>query len=87
MRANIRPELIEQAIVRHYRERPVKLTPREIAERTGAIEALAAVSTQAIEQVRKAKTELITKLKARCSSPPSGTRTRGKPWPVSAETS
>ncbi len=64
MRANIRPELIEQAIERHYRERPVQLTAQEVANRTGAIEALAAVSTQAVQQVRKAKSELIDKLKA-----------------------
>lgn len=64
MRANIRPELIEQAIQRHYRDRPVQLTAQEVADRTGAIEALAAVSNQAVQQVRRAKTDLIAKLKA-----------------------
>jgi site-specific DNA recombinase len=64
MRANIRPELIEQAIQRHYVERPIQLTAQEVADRTGAIEALAHLSGQAVEQVRRAKTELIGKLQA-----------------------
>jgi hypothetical protein len=64
MRTSIRPQLIEQAIEHYYRERPVQLTPEDVAKRTKAIEALAAVSEQAVVQVREAKTALIAKLKA-----------------------
>jgi site-specific DNA recombinase len=63
-RANMRPELIEQAIQRYYVERPVQLTTTEVHKRTAAIEGLVAVSQQAIEQVKQAKTALIAKLKA-----------------------
>jgi site-specific DNA recombinase len=63
-RANIRPELIEAAIQRHYRERPVQLTPKDVAKRTEAIEALASVSQQAVIQVKAAKSQLIAELKA-----------------------
>ncbi|HST54327.1 MAG TPA: recombinase family protein [Solirubrobacteraceae bacterium] len=64
MRANIRPELIEQAIQRHYAGRPVQLAAKDVAKRTEAIEAMAAVSQQAVVQVKQVKTSLITKLKA-----------------------
>jgi len=64
MRTSIRPQLIEEAIQRYYVERPVQLTAEDVAERTQAIEALAAVSSQAVAQVREAKTALIAKLKA-----------------------
>jgi site-specific DNA recombinase len=64
MRANMRPELIEDAVQRYYVERPVQLTAKDVAQRTAAIEKLVAVSQQAVVQVKAAKTELITKLKA-----------------------
>jgi site-specific DNA recombinase len=64
MRTNIRPELIEKAIRRYYRERPVQLTAEDVRARAKAIEALATVSQQAVMEVRAAKTELIAKLKA-----------------------
>jgi site-specific DNA recombinase len=63
-RTNMRPELIEQAIERYYRERPVQLTATAVAKRTNAIEALVAVSQQAVVQVKTVKTALIAKLKA-----------------------
>jgi site-specific DNA recombinase len=63
MRANIRPELIEQAIARYYVERPVELSAEDVARRTAAIEALVGVSQEAVTQVREAKTALIAKLK------------------------
>jgi site-specific DNA recombinase len=64
MHTSIRPQLIEEAITRYYRERPIQLTANDVAKRTEAIEALAAVSEQAVVQVREAKTALIAKLKA-----------------------
>jgi site-specific DNA recombinase len=64
MRRNIGPKLIEQAIERYYRERPVELPASEVQRRTTAIEALVSVSQQAVAQVKQAKTELIAKLKA-----------------------
>ena len=67
MHTNIAPKLIEHAIERYYRERPVQLKSADVAKRTAAIEALAAVSEQAVEQIRTAKTELIAKLKAQQS--------------------
>lgn len=63
-RTNMRPELIEQAIQRYYIERPVQLTTEDVTKRTEAIEALVAVSQQAVVQVKQAKTSLIAKLKA-----------------------
>jgi site-specific DNA recombinase len=64
MGTNIAPKLIETAIQRYYRERPVQLTAEDVQQRTEAIEALVSVSQQAVIQVRQAKTELIAKLKA-----------------------
>jgi site-specific DNA recombinase len=64
MRTNIRPELIEEAIACYYRERPITLSAEAVAKRSAAIEALVAVSQQAVIQVREAKTALIAKLKA-----------------------
>jgi site-specific DNA recombinase len=64
MHTSIAPKLIEQAIQRYYVERPVQLKPSAVAKRTAAIEALAAVSQQAVEQIRTTKTELIAKLQA-----------------------
>jgi site-specific DNA recombinase len=63
-RANIRPTLIETAIERYYVERPVQLTAEDVRRRTEAIEALVAVSQQAVVQVQQVKTSLIAKLKA-----------------------
>jgi site-specific DNA recombinase len=63
MRSNIRPAFIEAAVARYYRERPVELTPTDIAERTDAIEGLAAVSQEAVVSVKEAKTALVAKLK------------------------
>ena len=62
MRANIRPHLIEEAIERHYRERPVQLTAKDVKKRTQAVEALVAASQQGAAHVKAAKTELIDKL-------------------------
>ena len=64
-RVNIRPELIETAIERYYAERPVQLTAADVKRRSEAIEALAAVSEQAVAQVRTAKTDLIQSLETR----------------------
>ena len=61
---SISPKLIEAAIQRYYVERPMQLTAKDIHKRTQAIEALVAVSQQAVRQVRDAKTHLITKLEA-----------------------
>src|SRR5664280_819451 len=62
-RTNMRPDLIEDAIERYYRDRPVQLSAKDVARRTEAIEALVAVSQQAVLQVKAAKTSLIDKLK------------------------
>jgi site-specific DNA recombinase len=62
MHTSIAPKLIETALQRYYRQRPVQLKTEDVAKRTAAIEALAAVSEQAIEQIRTSKTELIAKL-------------------------
>ncbi len=61
---SISPKLIEAAIQRYYVERPVQLSAKSVRKRTKAIEALVAVSQQAVRQVRDAKTHLITKLEA-----------------------
>jgi site-specific DNA recombinase len=63
MRTNMRPELIEQAIQRYYRKRPVQLSAEQVQRSTEAIEALVEVSQQAVVQVKQAKTDLIAKLK------------------------
>ena len=63
-RANMRPELIEQAIQRYYRERPIQLNAKQVQKRTEAIEALVTISQQTVVQVQQAKAELIGKLKA-----------------------
>jgi len=62
-RANIRPELIEQAIEHHYAT--VQMPPARIERGKAAIHALAEVSQDALRQVQRAKTELIAKLEAR----------------------
>jgi site-specific DNA recombinase len=61
-RTNMRPELIEQAIERYYRERPIQLNAQQVQRRTEAIEALVAISQQTVVQVQQAKAELIAKL-------------------------
>jgi site-specific DNA recombinase len=62
-RANIRPELIETAIDRHYAT--VQMPPARVKRGKAAIRALAAVSQEAMSEVKRAKTTLITKLEAR----------------------
>ncbi len=62
-RANIRPGLIETAIERHYAT--VEMPPARVACGRAAIRALAAVSQQAMNEVKRAKTSLIAKLEAR----------------------
>jgi site-specific DNA recombinase len=62
MRHNFRPELIEDAIQRHYETSPISLDSKDIAERTKAIEQLAAVSQSAVSEVRATKAGLIEKL-------------------------
>lgn len=63
MRTNVRPQLIEDALLRYYRE-AVELPAAEIRKRTAAIKELVAVSQGAVVQVREAKTALIAKLEA-----------------------
>ena len=65
MRTSISPKLIEQAIQRYYAERPVQLTAVQVQRRTKAIEALVAVSQQAVVQVREATIRLIKQLEAK----------------------
>jgi site-specific DNA recombinase len=62
-RVNMRPELIEDAIVRYYAERPVQLSREDVQERNEAIQEMVAVSQQAVVHVRDAKTELVASLK------------------------
>jgi site-specific DNA recombinase len=64
-RVNMRPELIEQAIQRYYRERPVQLTAEQVERRTAAIDALVAVSQDALRHVQQAKRQLIQSLETR----------------------
>jgi site-specific DNA recombinase len=52
-RANIRPELIERAIERHYTT--VELPPARLKHGKAAIRALAEVSQDALRQVERAK--------------------------------
>ena len=68
MDRHLGPKLIEQAIQRYYVERPVQLTSKQVQRRTKAIEALVAVSQQAVTQVRDAKTRLIRQLEAKQDS-------------------
>ena len=62
--ANIRPELIESAIADYYRRRPVQLKVGDAQRRIEAVRALAAVSQEALHEVRSAKSVLIAKLTA-----------------------
>jgi site-specific DNA recombinase len=65
MRTSINPKLIEQAIQRYYVERPVQLSREQARRRTKAIEALVAISQQAVVQVKEAKSRLISVLEAK----------------------
>ena len=65
MHTSISPKLIEQAIERFYRDRPVQLNAEQVRRRTEAIEALVAVSQQAVSQIKDAKTRLIRALEAK----------------------
>ena len=65
MRTNMRPDLIEQAIQRYYVERPVQLSSEQVQRRTAAIEALVAVSQQAVSQVKDAKIRLVRALEGK----------------------
>jgi site-specific DNA recombinase len=60
-RANIRPELIEAAIIGEYAK--VELAYPDLERRKAAIRAMADVAQESKLKVREAKTELITKLK------------------------
>jgi site-specific DNA recombinase len=62
-RPNMRPELVEDAVLRHYEHSPPSLSTEDVKARIDAVEALVAVSQQAVAQVRQAKAELIEKLK------------------------
>ena len=64
MRANLRPELIEDAIQRVYESQPIKQDADELAARIKAVEKLAAVSREAAEQVKTTKAKLVEKLQA-----------------------
>ena len=60
-RANIRPELIEAAIIPEYAK--VELAYPDLERRKAAVRAMADVAQESLVKVREAKTELITKLK------------------------
>ncbi len=62
-RANIRPELLEQLIERHYAT--VEMPPARVERGKAAIRSLVAVSQDTMNQVRRAKTSLIGKLEGR----------------------
>ena len=62
-RANIRPELIEAAIQRMYRERPIRISAEESKRRQEAIRAMVAVSQESLRYVRDTKKQLIASLR------------------------
>jgi site-specific DNA recombinase len=62
-RANIRPELIEQAIIGEYAK--VELKYRDLERRKAAIRAMVGVAQESLEYVRTTKTELIATLEAK----------------------
>jgi site-specific DNA recombinase len=64
MRSNIRPQLIEDAIVRGYPQAAPTLTPKQVAARIAAIESLVNVSQSAVGKLKVSKTAQIAKLKA-----------------------
>jgi site-specific DNA recombinase len=63
MRFNIAPKKIEAAISEHYET--VKLTPAEVEQAKAAIQALADVTSGALNHIRTTKSQLISKLKKR----------------------
>jgi site-specific DNA recombinase len=62
-RPNIRPDLIEAAIQRMYRERPIKISAAESKRRQDAIRAMVEVSQESLRYVRDTKKQLIASLK------------------------
>ncbi len=64
-RVNMRPELIETAIQRYYRERPVQLAAEQVRRRSAAVDALVDVSQDALRHVQQAKRQLIQSLETR----------------------
>jgi site-specific DNA recombinase len=62
-RANIRPELIEDAIQRMYLKRPIKISAEESKRRQDAIRAMVEVSQESLRYVRDTKKQLIASLK------------------------
>jgi site-specific DNA recombinase len=64
-RANIRPELIEAAIQRMYRERPVYIGTDDLERRKEAVRAMASVAQESLEYVRATQTELIARLEGK----------------------
>jgi site-specific DNA recombinase len=64
-RANIRPELIEAAIQRMYREHPVHIDADDLERRKQAIRAMASVAQESLEYVRTTQTELIARLETK----------------------
>jgi site-specific DNA recombinase len=62
-RPNIRPDLIEAAIQRIYREEPIEITAAESKRRQEAIRAMVAVSQESLRYVRETKKQLITSLR------------------------
>jgi site-specific DNA recombinase len=64
-RVNVRPELIEAAIQRMYRERPVSIGTDDLERRKQAVRAMASVAEESLEYVRSTQTELISRLEAK----------------------
>jgi site-specific DNA recombinase len=62
-RTNYPPKMIEAAIERYHASGPIELTPERLQQSCDAIRTLAAVSQEALSQVRAAKTDLIARLK------------------------
>jgi site-specific DNA recombinase len=62
-RVNVRPDLIEAAIQRMYRKRPIKISAAESKRRQEAIRAMVAVSQESLLYVRETKKQLIASLK------------------------
>jgi site-specific DNA recombinase len=62
-RPNIRPDLIEAAIQRMYRERPIRISAAESKRRQEAIRSVVEVSQESLRYVRETKNQLIASLK------------------------
>lgn len=62
-RVNVRPDLIEAAIQRMYRKRPIKISTAQSKRRQEAIRAMVAVSQESLLYVRETKKQLIASLK------------------------